>query len=185
MAPGGLEFASQPLTTVSAPQEVSVTNVGARALQVIGESFTGPNADDFLISASTCRGRVPGGETCTLWVRFAPASKGEEKRDATLVLDTNATPATYEVDLAGVAGKLPSGDPGQPGQPRPAGPDGSDRYSAGVARSDRSAVSQARPVRPERPAPRPGGAEGRSRRRPYAAPRSPAGRPRSAAGRCA
>ena len=136
VAPGGLEFASQPLTTVSAPREVSVTNVAARALEVVGESFTGPDADDFLISASTCRGRLSGGATCKLWVRFAPSSKGEEKRDATLVLDTNATPATYEVDLVGIAGKLPSGDPGQPGedgdpgpagtpgQPGPAGPAG-------------------------------------------------------------
>ena len=127
VSPGDLDFASQPLTTVSAPQAVSVLNEGARALQVTGESFTGPNADDFLISASTCRGRLPGGETCKLWVRFAPSSKGEEKRDAKLVLDTNATPATYEVALTGVAGKLPSGEPGQPGadgDPGPVGPPG-------------------------------------------------------------
>jgi hypothetical protein len=124
VSPGDLEFASQPLTTVSAPQAVSVLNEGARALQVTGESFTGANADDFLISASTCRGRLPGGETCKLWVRFAPASKGEEKRDAKLVLDTNATPATYEVALSGVAGKLPSGDPGPPGADGDAGPAG-------------------------------------------------------------
>jgi hypothetical protein len=64
---------------------------------------------------------------CKLWVRFAPSSKGEEKRHATLALDTNATPASYEVALAGVAGKLPSGDPGPagtPGQPGPTGPAG-------------------------------------------------------------
>jgi len=124
VSPGDLEFASQPLTTVSAPQEVNILNEGARALEVAGESFTGANADDFLISASTCRGRLPGGETCKLWVRFAPSSQGGEKRHATLVLDTNATPASYEVALAGVAGKLPSGDPGPagtPGQPGPAG----------------------------------------------------------------
>jgi hypothetical protein len=117
VSPGGLDFATQPLTTVSAPQEVSILNEGARALEVEGESFSGPNADDFLISASTCRGRLPGGDTCTLWVRFSPASKGEEKREATLVLDTNATPATYTVDLSGTAGALPAGAPGQPGAP--------------------------------------------------------------------
>lgn len=85
-----------------------MTNSGARSLVVDGESFTGPGAGDYLVSASTCRGRVPGGGTCSVWVRFAP-SKGEEKREAKLVLDTNATPATYEVDLLGIAGTLPVG----------------------------------------------------------------------------
>ena len=96
------------------------------------------------LSASTCRGRLPGGETCTLWVRFAPSSEGEEKRDATLVLDTNATPATYEVDLIGSAGKLPSGDPGQPGTTGPQGPKGDP--GAGLA----SATISCRPAKVRR-----------------------------------
>ena len=61
---------------------------------------------------------LPGGQTCSLWVHFAPHSKEEAK--AKLVLGTNATPATYEVDLSGIAGSLPQGPQG------PAGPGGAD-----------------------------------------------------------
>ena len=80
---------------------VSVTNRGAADLQILGESFNGPAADDFFIGASTCRGPLPGGQTCALWVRFAP--QGEGSRTATLTLATNATPTTYALALLGTA----------------------------------------------------------------------------------
>ena len=101
VAPGQLAFAAQTKSTVSAPQMVSVTNRGAADLQILGESFNGPAADDFFIGASTCRGPLPGGQTCALWVRFAP--QGEGSRTATLTLATNATPTTYAVTLSGTA----------------------------------------------------------------------------------
>jgi hypothetical protein len=56
-----------------------------------------------------------------VWVRFAPNSKEESK--AKLALATNATPATYEVELSGIAGSLPQGPQGPQG---PAGPSGAD-----------------------------------------------------------
>ena len=115
VGPKGLEFPSQPQSTVSAPQEVTVTNTGAADLEIAGESFSGPAASDFFVGASTCRGPLPAGETCSLWVHFAPHSKEEAK--AKLVLGTNATPATYEVELNGSVGPLPQG---------PAGPSGAD-----------------------------------------------------------
>ena len=115
VAPRGLEYAEQPQGSVSTPREVTVTNAGAADLEIEGESFAGKGADDFFIGASTCRGPLPGGETCSLWVRFAPQEKGE--RDATLVLDTNATPAVHEVELRGIGGALPQGPQGPPGAP--------------------------------------------------------------------
>jgi hypothetical protein len=124
VAPRGLEYAEQPQSTVSPSQEVTVTNAGAADLEIEGESFTGKAADDFFIGASTCRGPLPGGETCSLWVRFAPQGKGE--RAAMLVLDTNATPAVYEVELRGIAGALPQGPQGTPGAPGAPGTDGTD-----------------------------------------------------------
>ena len=118
VGPKGLEFPTQPQSTVSAPQEVTVTNTGAADLEIAGESFSGPGASDFFVGASTCRGPLPGGETCSLWVHFAPHSKEEAK--AKLMLATNASPATYEVDLSGSVGPLPQGPQG------PAGPSGAD-----------------------------------------------------------
>jgi hypothetical protein len=133
VAPGALEFPSQPYETASASKQVTVTNVGATALNVSGVTFTGSSAGDFFISGSTCGERLPGGETCKLWVGFAPDQEGKEKeRAATLVLDTNATPATYQVAVSGIAAALPQGPPGQPGTDGTNGSDGADG-SAGPA----------------------------------------------------
>jgi hypothetical protein len=126
VSPRGLDFATQPQSTVSAPQEVTVTNVGAADLHITGESFTGPASDDFFVGASTCRGPLPGGQTCSLWVRFAPQGEKEREREATLVLDTNGPTTTHEVRLLGVAGELPQGSPGAPGADGTDGSDGSD-----------------------------------------------------------
>jgi len=124
VAPGEVAFKeNQPQNTVSAPQEITVTNSGAADLVILGESFTKDDADDFFIGASTCRGPLPGGETCSLWVRFAPQKEGT--RQAVLVLDTNATPARYEVSLTGDGGALPQGPQGDSGPTGPGGPTGS------------------------------------------------------------
>ncbi len=124
VAPRGLEFPRQPQSTVSAAQEVTVSNVGAADLVIVGESFQGTSAADFFIGASTCRGSLPGGATCSIWVHFAPQAK--EESAALLVLDTNATPATYEVELRGRAEPLPQGPTGPAGSTGPTGPNGAD-----------------------------------------------------------
>jgi hypothetical protein len=99
VTPATLAFGAQPKSTVSAPKMVSVTNRGAADLQILGESFAGPAADDFFVGASTCHGPLPAGQTCALWVRFAP--QGEASRIATLTLATNASPVSYAVALSG------------------------------------------------------------------------------------
>jgi hypothetical protein len=98
--PGAYDFAPQARGTVSAPRIVTLTNGGAADLHVTGESFTGEAAGDFFVGASTCRGALPAGASCGVWIRFAP--QGDGNRTATLVLDTNATPATYTVALSGL-----------------------------------------------------------------------------------
>ena len=84
VGPKGLEFPTQPQSTVSSPQQVTVTNTGAADLEITGESFGGTAAGDFFVGASTCRGPLPGGQTCSLWVHFAPHSKegGKAQLDA-------------------------------------------------------------------------------------------------------
>ena len=99
---------------MSAPQERDGDQRRGEGAEHHGESFAERHAGDFFIGASTCRGPLPAGETCTLWVRFAPQGVGA--RDAALVLATNATPASYRVDLSGVGGALPQGEPGHAGR---------------------------------------------------------------------
>jgi hypothetical protein len=116
VSPTGLEFTGQPETTVSAPQEVTVTNFGAADLRITGESFGGDAPGDFFVGASTCRGPLPGGESCSLWVRFAPqTTEKERERAATLLLHTNDASGTHEVRIVGLADGLPQGPPGAPG----------------------------------------------------------------------
>ncbi len=127
--PGGLDFGSQPAGTVSAPQEVTVTNRGARSLHVEGTSFAGPGAADFLIGASTCGGPVAGGASCRLSVRFTPAAGAATGRSATLLITTDAVPAAYTVALSGLAATPvpvtgPAGPPGPQGGAGPAGAQG-------------------------------------------------------------
>ncbi len=121
---GGLDFAAQAEGTVSAPQEVTVTNAGSADLQIAGQSFRGAAEKDFFVGASTCLEPVPGGGTCTLWVRFSPQGEKDREREAALILDTNAAPAQYEVRLLGIATGLPQGPPGAQGPAGPAGPAG-------------------------------------------------------------
>jgi hypothetical protein len=126
VAPLSFAFGSQAQSTVSPPQEVTVTNNGAADLVVTGESFTGPAADDFLVSASTCHGSVSSTATCKVWVRFAPRD-ATGARTASLVLATNASPGTYTVALSGTASPLaagPAGADGATGATGPAGPSG-------------------------------------------------------------
>ena len=99
-SPSVLQFAPRPEGTVSAPQKVTVTNTGAVDLLILGESFGGGLPGDYFVGASTCRGPVPGGKTCSIWVHFAPQGPGD--RPALLVLDTNISkPKTLEVALFG------------------------------------------------------------------------------------
>lgn len=71
------DFGSQAVSTLSAPQKVTLTNTGSNPLHV-GKVQTvdsdGASADDFLISSETCaQTTLALDETCTVTVRFAPA----------------------------------------------------------------------------------------------------------------
>jgi hypothetical protein len=123
VAPLSVAFGTQAQSTVSPPQEVTVTNNGAADMFVTGESFTGPAADDFIVSASTCHGTVSSTATCKVWVRFAPRDAAGA-RSASLVLATNASPASYSVALSGTASAAAGGSPGATGPAGPAGPQG-------------------------------------------------------------
>jgi hypothetical protein len=130
-----LEFPAQPYGTASAARELRLTNVGAAVLNVNTETFAGGSASDFSVGASTCGAPLRGGETCRLWVTFAPAQDGSgRERSSTLVLGTNASPATYEFAVSGLTAELPQGPVGPAGPPGatgsaggtgPAGPPGS------------------------------------------------------------
>ena len=111
--------------TISAPQNVSITNIGEVPLVVTGLVFEGANPDDFLLGSTDCVSQVAADTTCTLGLRFAPQASGT--RTATLRVRTSIGDRT--IDLTGTGGALPQGPSGTAaaglqGIPGPAGKDG-------------------------------------------------------------
>jgi hypothetical protein len=124
-----LTYATQPQSTLSAPQAVTVTNGngGDVPLHVSDISVSGANAGDFLVGADSCTGRtVPGGGSCAVKVYFAPQSQGS--RTATLTFTDDAPTSPQTVSLSGTGGSLPQGpqgNTGPQGSPGGTGPQGS------------------------------------------------------------
>lgn len=104
---------AQPLSTVSAPQTISVTDTGDGPLQVSGVSFGGEDPEDFLIGSSNCWGEVYAGGGCDVEVRFAPQARGA--RSATLQIESNDPAGPATVTLSGEGGSLPTGATGATG----------------------------------------------------------------------
>jgi sugar lactone lactonase YvrE len=118
LSPGGLGFGSAgspvPQGTVSAPQSVTITNIGAMPMVISGFGVGGANPDDFFTSNDTCHAPVPSNGTCTVQMRFAPQAAGS--RSATLTAQSNDAPSS-PLPLSGTAGPLPQGPAGGQGPP--------------------------------------------------------------------
>ena len=112
---------TQPQSTLSPPQTVTLSNEGGNPLMISGETFgasepalSTDHPEDFLIGSSTCFGAVAFEATCQLQVRFAPQGSGE--RTATLRIGGNIGEGTRVITLSGTGGALPQGEPGEKGE---------------------------------------------------------------------
>ncbi len=117
-----IEFSgTQPLSTVSAPQTVTLTNNGGNPLAITGETFAGStpelatdHPEDFIVDSSGCLGMIAFEQSCKLKVRFAPQGAGT--RTATLQIAGNMGAGPTGVTLTGTGGALPKGEAGATGQ---------------------------------------------------------------------
>jgi hypothetical protein len=119
-SPSTLSFSTQAQSTLSAPQTVTVKNIGINALGVTGLTFAGVSAQDYLITSNGCLGPIGPGVTCTVGVSFAPQEQGASS--ATLQIATGAS--LTSVSLSGTGGSLPQGPSGPTGPTGPSGPPG-------------------------------------------------------------
>ena len=119
VAPGSLTFGSQPMSTVSVPRNVTLTNDGPATLRVSGVQIAGSGANDFFVGSSTCGGVVASGASCQLTVRFAPSAQGA--RSGSLQILSNDPNSPGSVGLSGTGTQLPQGPPGPAGKQGPAG----------------------------------------------------------------
>ena len=112
-ASGPLTFTSQAVTSTSASQTETITNLAdddTYSIVFAADAVTlaGANAGDFVIAADTCSGVTLGGQaTCTVEVRFAPTAVGD--RTANLNFAFTATqgvvdpPSPQDIALTGTA----------------------------------------------------------------------------------
>lgn len=122
----GLDFTStQPQTTTSAPQSMTISSNGSAPLRVDALEITGADADDFFVSGDTCRHTVAIGGDCRVSVRFNPQAAGT--RSATLEIRGNA--GTTTLALTGTGGALPTGVTGALGATGPSGTNGTNGTS--------------------------------------------------------
>jgi len=96
----GLSFGSQPMSTTSGAQTVTVTNAGTGNLNISTVTMGGTNASDFAKSADTCTGAtITPNSTCTVSVTFTPSATGS--RSASLSFANNASNSQQTVTLSG------------------------------------------------------------------------------------
>ncbi len=111
---------TQPLSTVSAPQTIVLTNTGGNPLAISAATFgdsspalESDHPEDFMIDSSGCLGEVAFEASCELTVRFAPQGTGTRTATLRIAGDMGAGPTT--IALSGTGGDLPQGPQGDPG----------------------------------------------------------------------
>jgi hypothetical protein len=93
-----LPFGDQQVGTTSAPQSVTLTNVGSTPLDFTRISITGTNAGDFS-ETNTCGNSIAAGANCTIAVKFSPTATG--KRNARMSIYDDGGGSPQYVSLAG------------------------------------------------------------------------------------
>jgi hypothetical protein len=122
LSPLTLTFGSQPQNTISAAQNLTLTNTGGATLTISSISIGGTNSADFL-QTNTCGNSVTAGAACNISVQFQPTARGA--RSASLLVADNATGSPQSVALSGTA-PYPIPYLNQPLTPMTASPGGSD-----------------------------------------------------------
>jgi hypothetical protein len=74
ISPSSVMFGSQIFNTTSAPQTVTLTNIGPVAYVINSITITGHQASDFVQSNNTCGSGIPVGGSCTISLIFTPES---------------------------------------------------------------------------------------------------------------
>lgn len=120
-----LAFSQQAVGTLSPARVFSIENTGDQPLHVSATQVIGPDAGDFLVTASTCQGvALEPGDTCSVSVRFAPSAAGVESATVRVLDDTIA--GFTAVAVSGTGGSAPTGPQGAAGTNGSNGTNGAD-----------------------------------------------------------
>ncbi len=86
LSPTSLDFGNQKVGTRSAPQALTVYNVGKKKINVTGVNVTGISASEFSVT-NKCAA-LPAGKNCPVSVTFAPTATGTASATVNVVTDS-------------------------------------------------------------------------------------------------
>jgi hypothetical protein len=98
VTPTSLRFAPQVVGTTSAPQTVTLKNVGTGTMRITSVTLSGTNAGDFA-DVNSCPATLASQASCTVAVTFKPLAKGS--RTAILNFTDNGGGSPQKVNLMG------------------------------------------------------------------------------------
>jgi pimeloyl-ACP methyl ester carboxylesterase len=109
LSAASVSFGNQAVSTISAAQNVMLTNSGTGSLNILSILITGVNAGDFLISnTSTCPpngGMLAPSASCLVSIAFKPTAQG--LRNAGVAISDNAASSPQSISLFGTALPMP------------------------------------------------------------------------------
>ncbi len=84
----GTNFGSQQVSTNNGSQPITLSNLGNEPLAIANFGITGGNAEDFVISSTTCLSSLAASASCAFYVSFTPTAPFG--RAASLVVTDNS-----------------------------------------------------------------------------------------------
>ena len=100
LAPSPLNFTpAQLVGTTSAAQPVTLTNTGTTFLTISSIGLTGPNANQFTLTSSTCGASLAANASCTINISYAPTTAATSA--ASLSVTDNAPGSPQTIPLNG------------------------------------------------------------------------------------
>lgn len=95
LSSASLSFSGQPVTTKSPALAVSLSNTGTAPLEISSITTSGDYSQ-----TNDCRGSIPAGGSCAVYVTFSPRAAG--LRTGALTISDNAPGSPHAVTLAGI-----------------------------------------------------------------------------------
>ena len=99
LTPSALAFGNQSTGTTSAPQTLTLSNIGTSSLGVGAITITGNRG---FSQTNTCNGSVAAGSSCSIMVVFAPTSGGSKTGSISVGYQGLGSPATAGLTGTGV-----------------------------------------------------------------------------------
>jgi hypothetical protein len=100
VSPNLLSFGPHTVGTTSAPQIVTLTNIGSHSLPISSIGFAGADPGDF-IEHNTCGAGLHAGASCTVTVAFKPTATGSRTASLSITYTGVDTPQTVALSGTG------------------------------------------------------------------------------------